>query len=660
VISLFGFIVILGIVVDDAIVTGENIYRHLRTGENSLDAVIQGTREVAVPVTFGVLTTVAAFLPIAFIDGHRGQLFAAIPVVVIPILLFSLIESKLILPAHLRHLTIQRNGDLSPIERWQQGFATGFENLVMRHYRPALEWVLRYRYPVLGLFVGVLLLSTAMLSSGWMKFVFFPKVQSEFANATLEMPVGTPFDITDRQVQRIVEAAQRLQREYRERTGEAVIVNILSSTGGAGSHLGNVTFEITPPEERLSDVSSAQLVNQWRDLIGPVPGAENLTYRAEIGRVSDPVDIQLSGPDFASLSRVADQIKARLADYPSVFDISDSFSDGKEALELVLKPEAQLLGLSREQILSQVRQGFFGYEVQRIQRGRDDVRVMVRYAEADRQSLRSLEEALIERPDGGRVPLSALVDLVPDSSPAQITRIDLQRTINVRADIDKQATNMLVLQRELSAYIDGLLQNHPDIRYTLEGEAREQRESFASLKWGLAVVLFVIYCLLAIPFGSYSQPFIVLTIIPFGAIGALAGHWIMGMDLTLISLLGLLALVGVVVNDSLVLVDFVNQRRAEHLPLAQVIREAAAQRFRPVVLTSLTTFFGLMPLLFEQSTQAQFLIPMAVSLGFGILFATVITLFLVPVNYMVLEDIRRLWAWLMQKPVSPEPETEQP
>jgi multidrug efflux pump subunit AcrB len=579
---------------------------------------------------------------------------------VIPILLFSLIESKLILPAHLRHLTIQRNGDLSPIERWQQGFATGFENLVMRHYRPALEWVLRYRYPVLGLFVGVLLLSTAMLSSGWMKFVFFPKVQSEFANATLEMPVGTPFDITDRQVQRIVEAAQRLQREYRERTGEAVIVNILSSTGGAGSHLGNVTFEITPPEERLSDVSSAQLVNQWRDLIGPVPGAENLTYRAEIGRVSDPVDIQLSGPDFASLSRVADQIKARLADYPSVFDISDSFSDGKEALELVLKPEAQLLGLSREQILSQVRQGFFGYEVQRIQRGRDDVRVMVRYAEADRQSLRSLEEALIERPDGGRVPLSALVDLVPDSSPAQITRIDLQRTINVRADIDKQATNMLVLQRELSAYIDGLLQNHPDIRYTLEGEAREQRESFASLKWGLAVVLFVIYCLLAIPFGSYSQPFIVLTIIPFGAIGALAGHWIMGMDLTLISLLGLLALVGVVVNDSLVLVDFVNQRRAEHLPLAQVIREAAAQRFRPVVLTSLTTFFGLMPLLFEQSTQAQFLIPMAVSLGFGILFATVITLFLVPVNYMVLEDIRRLWAWLMQKPVSPEPETEQP
>lgn len=649
IISLFGFIIILGVVVDDAIVTGENIYSHLRRSENSLDAVINGTKEVAVPVTFGVLTTVAAFLPIAFIEGDRGKIFASIPVVVIPILLFSLIESKLVLPAHLKHLHIQRGGQQSRFDRYQQAFADGFERAILRYYQPALEWVLRFRYPFLAFFVGILLIVSAMLSSGWMKFIFFPKVQSEVARAYLEMPVGTPFELTDRWIVKMTDAAETLQKKYSSETeGENVILNILSTSGGSASHSGQVMFEIRPPEERKSAITSAQLVDEWRSMVGAVPGSESLTYRAEIGRVGDPIDIQLKGKDFGPLVQVADQIKAKLAQYPTVFDITDSFSDGKEALELVLKPQAYLLGLTREHILSQVREAFFGFEVQRIQRGRDDVRVVVRYPESDRQTLRSLDQYLIQGPNGARVPLSQLVDFSPESSPAQIHRIDLQRTVNVRADIDKEATNMLVLQRELEQFIDDLLQQYPDITYSMEGEAKEQRESFGSLQWGLGVVLFIIYCLLAIPFRSYVQPFIVLTIIPFGVIGAIAGHWLMGMDLTLLSLLGMLALVGIVVNDSLVLVDFVNQRRAENIPIAQVIRTAAAARFRPVVLTSLTTFLGLMPLLFEKSTQAQFLIPMAVSLGFGILFATVITLLLVPINYMVLEDIKGLWRWLMQ------------
>ncbi|MDX1451662.1 MAG: efflux RND transporter permease subunit [Oleiphilaceae bacterium] len=653
VISLFGFIVILGIVVDDAIVTGENIYSHLRRSDNSLDAVINGTKEVAVPVTFGILTTVAAFLPIAFIEGVRGQLFAAIPVVVIPILLFSLIESKLVLPSHLKHLKLHHEQNPGVFARWQQRFANGFEQGVLRYYQPALQWALRQRYLCLATAVGTLIILYALLTTGWMRFIFFPKVQSEVARASLVMPTGTPFELTDRYVQHMLKAAQDLQDKHRETLGDhepdapSVIVNILATTGSGGeSHVGRVMFEITPPEERQTAVTSSELVAEWRRRVGQIPGAESLTYRAEIGRVSDPIDIQLSGEDFTQLQQVADAIKRKLATYPTVFDIEDSFSDGKDTLEIRLKRQAEQWGLSRSEIVGQVRQAFYGLEVQRVQRGREDIKVMLRFPLSARRSVASLEQYKITTDDGRRIPLGELVELLPDSSPVSIQRIDRFRTLNVRADIDKQATNMLVLQEELRSFIDQTLQQYPDIRYTMEGEAKEQRQSFGSLKWGLLFVLFIIYALLAIPFKSYSQPLIVMLVIPFGGIGAVLGHWLMGMDLTLISLLGMLALIGIVVNDSLVLVDFVNRRREQGGALLETISIAAAARFRPVILTSLTTFLGLMPLLFEKSTQAQFLIPMAVSLGFGILFATVITLVLVPINYLVIEDVKGLVARL--------------
>lgn len=653
VISLFGFIVILGIVVDDAIVTGENIYSHLRTSENGLDAVINGTKEVAIPVTFGILTTVAAFLPIAFIEGVRGQLFAAIPVVVIPILIFSLIESKLVLPAHLKHLNFQNDASaartpLAFLTRWQQGFADGFERAVLRFYQPVLKWVLRNRYLCLSISLGLLLILFAMVASGWTRFIFFPKVQSELARATLEMPVGTPIEVTDRYVISMVEAAKDLQNKYLDEPGgKSVIRNIMATTGSgsssSGGHYGRVIFEITAPEDRQSSVTSRDLVNEWRILIGSVPGAEALTFRAEIGHVSDPVHIQLRGQEFSALSHVAEKIKQKLVSYPTVFDITDSYSDGKEALQIRLKNEAHVLGLSRQQILRQVSEAFYGYEVQRIQRGRDDIRVMVRYPVENRKSIQSLDQFLVSNADGNRIPLSQVAELIPENSPARISRIDLSRTVSVRADVNKKNTNMLVLQGELKTFIDQLLIQYPDIRYTMDGEAKEQRESFTSLKWGLMFVLFIIYSLLAIPFKSYWQPIIVMAVIPFGAIGAIGGHWVMGMDLTLISLLGMLALTGIVVNDSLVLVDFINKRRAQTGDLLQSVSLAAVARFRPVILTSLTTFFGLMPLLFEESTQAQFLIPMAVSLGFGILFATVITLLLVPINYLIVEDVKRIF-----------------
>ena len=642
--SLFAFLLVLGIVVDDAIVTGENIYTHLRRAESGLEAAVRGTREVAVPVTFGILTTIAAFLPIAFLEGRRGLLFAQIPVVVIPILLFSLIESKLVLPAHLKSIKLRDQRMPTRFERWQQSFADGFERLVLRFYQPLLHWSLQNRYLTLITFIGVLMVIIALISSGWLRFTFFPRVQSETARATLTMPVGTAFEVTDSYVQRITDAAYKLKEKHRDPdTGLDIILDIKSVTGfsggSQGSHVGRVTLEIVPPEDRTSTVTSAELTRQWRSLISVLPGAETLTFRAEIGRVSDPIDIQFSGSDLDALSAIADQVKQQLALYPYVFDIADSLSDGKEELQLELTDEAYALGLNRSDIINQVRQAFYGFQVQRIQRGRDDIRVMVRYPKSERSAVANLKDLRIQTADGRRIPLEQVARLLPGKSPASIRRIDRYRTVNVSADINKQQANMVVLQRDLRSYIDQLLSQYPEVRYSFEGEAREQRESFGSLGLGVVFVLFIIYCLLAIPFKSYLQPLVVMSVIPFGIIGAVGGHLIMGMDLTLMSMLGIMALIGVVVNDSLVLVDFINKHRHD-ISLQRAILNAGAARFRPVMLTSITTFMGLMPLLFEESTQAQFLIPMAVSLGFGILFATFITLILVPVNYLLVEGLK--------------------
>ncbi len=643
--SLFGFILVLGIVVDDAIVTGENVYSHLRKAESGLHAAIVGTQEVAVPVTFGVLTTVAAFLPLAFIDGHRGAIFAQIPAVVIPVLLFSLIESKFVLPAHLKYIRIRAKEEKqSKLEQLQQSFADGFERFILRYYRPALKRVLRYRYTALAFSIGALILLIATVSSGWMRFTFFPKVPSETARVTLTMPTGTSFDVTDRFVVDITDKARVLQEKYRDPvTGVSVIRHIFSTTGSGGStHIGRVRFEITPAEERESNITSLQLVNEWRQLIGSIPGAESLAFRAELGRVTDPVDIELSGSDLRVLSDVAEQVKTRLATYPSLFDITDSLADGKQELQIELTAQAYMLGLDRSTILQQVQQAYLGSEVQRIQRGREEVVVMLRLPAEERDSVSDLLDLEIATTDGTRIPLSHLAELKPGKSPSAIYRIDGYRTVNVTADMNKKTANTTVLNQDLKQFLDQLTRQYPSVSYTLRGEAEEQKKSFGSLQLGLILVLFVIYGLLAIPFGSYSQPLIVMSVIPFGAIGAVLGHAIMGMPLTIMSLMGLLALVGVVVNDSLVLVDFVNQKRAQGYRLNKAIMSAAPKRFRPVMLTSMTTFIGLFPLLFEKSTQAQFLIPMAVSLGFGILFATLITLFLIPVNYMILEDIKSL------------------
>jgi len=657
VMSLFGFILVLGIVVDDAIVTGENVYSHLERSDSGLEAAIQGTREVAVPVTFGILTTVAAFMPIAFMEGRRGAFFAQIPFIVVPVLIFSLIESKFVLPAHLKNVRFRK--EPGRISKWQQNFAKGFERFILTSYKPMLAIALRNRLNTLLLFCGVFGLILALIMTGWTRFVFFPRIQSDTARASVAMPAGAAFEVTDQVVLKMVNAAISIQDRYRdEATGESVVKNIYSSTGHRGSaENGNVRFELVPSQERDPDLSTARLVREWRALIGEIPGAESLTFRAEIGRSSDPVDVRLSSSNVADLEQMAEQLKQRLATYPTVFDISDNLSDGKEELRLELTQQAKTLGISRSQIIRQVRQGFFGIEIQRIQRGRDEVRVMVRLPADERRAISDLRNIDIQTP-AGLVPLDELARLVPDRGASAIYRINQRRTASVIADFDKNNTNATVLYRDLGEFLDELSAQYPGASYSLVGEAQEQRDSFSSLAMGLALVLFAIYALLAIPFGSYSQPFIVMSIIPFGAIGAIVGHWIMGMDLTIMSLLGLLALIGVVVNDSLVLVEFCNRRRQELAAtmssaeaLMESVLQAGAARFRPVMLTSLTTFLGLMPLLFEKAVQAQFLIPMAVSLGFGILFATLVTLVLVPVNILLLESAK---LWIRGEEKAPE------
>ncbi len=651
-VSLFAFILVLGIVVDDAIVTGENIFSKLKNSDDATDAAIKGTQEIAVPVTFGVLTTVAAFIPLFMMGGDRGPLFAQIPLIVIPVLLFSLVESKLILPAHMKHVRLNSGKPLGLLQRMQRRIADGLENGVRKYYRPLLSWAMSWRYVMLSLFIVALLVILGIVFSGRYNYTFFPRIQSETAKATLQMPQGTPVEITAKHLNYITEKAKQLREKYTDKTsGKSVIKQIMTTVGQTGSgrsastgksHVGRVSFEIVAPQQRKTKITSSELVREWRKLIGTLPGAQEVTYRAEIGHAGEPIDVQLEGQDFKTLKSAAKEIRTHLGEFPGVFDIRDSFEGGKEEIKLQIKPAAEQLGLNIKLLGDQVRHAFFGREAQRIQRGRDDIRVMVRYPLEERRSVSNLESMYIRTPDGVEVPFSAVADAEVGRGFATIQRVNRNRTINVTADINKESTNINKITADLGEFIPQLLKNYPGVRYSLEGEQREQEESMRSLKTGVVFVLFVIYSLLAIPFRSYVQPLIVMGVIPFSLVGAILGHMIMGMNLSIMSLMGMLALMGVVVNDSLVLVDYINRRRREGIDLHTAISKAGVARFRPILLTSLTTFVGLAPLMMEKSTQAQFLIPMAISLGFGILFATLVTLLLVPVRYLMLEDLRGL------------------
>ncbi len=651
--SVFGFIVVLGIVVDDAIVTGESVYQRLQKGEAGIDAAIKGTHDVAVPVTFGVLTTMVAFLPLAFIEGRFGTILGQIGLVVLPVLLFSLIESKFVLPAHLKNLALEdEKSEPNVVQRLQRRFSDGFERTVLAVYRPFLARAIEFRYVTLMGFIGGLLIVLALIMSGWTRFTFFPSVVFESVTASLAMPVGSPFKVTDRHIKRIVEVAQELQDKYTDpESGQSMIKHVLATTGSQfgtrGAHLGRVQFELVAPEERTIQVDVNNLINEWRRAIGQVPGAETLTFRSGFFRFGDPVDVQLSGNSLETLSLVADEIKRHLTEYPTVFEIADTLSDGKEELRVEVTQQGYALGLTRSDIIGQIGNAYAGAQAQRIQRGRDDIRVLVRFPQEERASFDALREMLISTPTGAQVPLDQVASLTSGAGPSVINRIDGYRTVNVTADVEKENTNMTVLQRDITTFVDELLLQYPDVSYVMEGEARQQRESFGSLQWGLILALFSIYCMLALPLKSYTQPLIVMSVIPFGVIGAVLGHYLLGYTLSMMSLMGLLALTGVVVNDSLVLVDSINQQLRAGKTRLEAVLNAGTLRFRPVMLTSLTTFFGLLPMLSEKSTTAQFLIPMGISLAYGIIFATMVTLILVPINTLIAAEakagLKRLW-----------------
>ncbi|MFV1994276.1 MAG: efflux RND transporter permease subunit, partial [Verrucomicrobiales bacterium] len=642
-----------GVVVDDAIVTGENIYTHQRRGTDPLESSIRGAREVAVPVVFGVLTTILAFVPLLLGLGFNMHYASHIALVVIPVLLFSLVESKLVLPSHLTHCRFGRQRE-GMFARFQDRFAHGLELFVDRVYQPALDRALRYRYVTMASFAGTLIVLLGIITGGHINTVRFPTVESERASARLTMQEGTPIEVTRGHILRMENIVREMALEYAGEDGVSVIENMLSSIGGQGvsssrqkgvqgePHLGQVTFYITAPEKRSLKIGTNAIVDEWRRRIGPITGAKELYFRAEIGRGGDPVDIQITAPRLEELTAAAARVVEHLGEYPDLFDIADTLDATHDELLLRIKPEAEQFGLTMADLARQVRQAFYGEEVQRIQRERHEIRIMLRYPESDRRTLASLEAMRVRTPGGDEVPFNSVASATLGKSFPSIRRIDRNRTINVTADANKKTANIDFIQTGIALYLDELVREFPGMSYSFEGEAREARESAGAARLGWVIILFGIYAMLAIPFRSYVQPLIVMSVIPFGLIGAVIGHVIEGLPLSFLSYFGMLALAGVVVNDSLVLVDYINRQRRAGVPLVEAVSGAGAGRFRAIILTSLTTFAGLYPLISMTSTQSQFLIPMAVSLGYGILFATVITLFLVPTNYLVLEDVKGL------------------
>jgi len=669
-ISLFAFIVVLGIVVDDAIIVGENIHRHQHAGGTGIQGAIEGANEVSIPVLFAVLTTVAAFSPLLRIEGMMGKVMGVVPLIVIPTLLFSLIESLLILPAHLSHGRRDKKARWFLTRAWarfQGGFVSGLDWFIEKVYRPGLDLGLRYRYITLSIGIGTLLVTLGIVIGGFIQFTFFPSVEADYISAAITMPQGTPAEVTGEAVRILERTAREADDQLSAENGgsayrhvQAVVgdqpylVQQSRNIGAAGAslsaaHRGEVTIELVPSEDR--HVSSEALMARWREITGAIPEAVEVTFTASLFSAGEDVNVQLTGRDIDELREVARKVKSDLGTYAGVYEITDSFREGKQELRLNIKPAAEIYGLRLADVARQVRQAFYGEEAQRVQRGRHDIRVMVRFPESERSSLGDVENMRIRTPAGLEVPFNEVAEVDMGRGYASIKRVDRRRAVNVTASVNAEEVAAGDIIRDLDTKIlPRILAEHPGVLYSFEGQQAEQRDTMMGLARGFGIALFIIFALLAIPLRSYLQPVIIMSAIPFGLVGAVWGHIIMGLNLTVLSMFGIVALAGVVVNDSLVMVTFVNRRREAGATIEEAAREAGAARFRPILLTSLTTFGGLTPLLLETSMQAQFLIPMAVSLAFGVMFSTFITLILVPSEYLILEDLKRAGRWLRGKP----------
>ena len=657
-VSLFAFILALGILVDDAIVVGENIFEHRQAGKPYAKAAIDGALEVSIPVTFSILTTVAAFLPLVFVSGMMGKFIKVIPVIVIALLLASLAESLLVLPAHLSggKPREENGGLLGRIDRVRRLFGRGLDKFVAGPYSWALKLNLNYRYASLAVGICMLLLTFGVIKSGFIKFSFMPEVDGDRITVALQMNRGVPIEETERITTFILQKGLETVAEYNaERPeGDSILRNVYSVVGGnipgggpgggrsvTAADMSNIAMYLTESEQR--NIPATEISNVWREKIGEIPGIDSLTFRSSLVRMGANIDVRLAHQNFAVLEDASDQIRATLSEYQGVFDIEDTYARGKQEIKLKLKPAARTLGITEAELGRQVRSAFYGAEALRLQRGRNEIKVMVRYPEADRKVLWNFEKMRIRTPAGQEIPLVQAAEIIEGQGFSEIKRTDRKRVINVSASVDAEKTNAQEVISDLqNNLLPQLMADYPGLSWDMEGEEKERRESLGSMLEGFKLAMIAIFILLAIPFRSYSQPLLIMTAIPFGMIGAVLGHIIMGYNLSLLSMFGLVALSGVVVNDSLLLIDKTNRNRIEGMPLYDALVAAGTRRFRPIILTSFTTFFGLVPMITETSMQAKFLIPMAISLGFGILFGTGIILLLIPALYLILEDIHRL------------------
>ncbi|MDP2097603.1 MAG: efflux RND transporter permease subunit [Methylobacter sp.] len=652
-VSLFAFIIALGIVVDDAIVVGEHVYHFRQQGMAPMQAAIKGAREMAAPVTFSILSNIAAFIPLFFIPGEIGKIFFMIPVVIITVFSFSLIESIFILPNHLGHLMpTGKKGVQSWIHHHQQRFSHAFKHWVEFRYGGFLDRALQHRYLTIVIAIALLVSTLAYALSGRMGMSTFPKTESDYAKVTVTMPYGTPIAKTQAVVQKIVADAQKTTEKIKN--GDQLILGIFTEVGKRDSNKAEIRAYLAAPEIREKIVSTEQFNQLWRQQTGDILGIKSVLFESDAGGPGSgaAITIELNHSNPAILEQASRELADALRAYPIVKDVDDGFSPGKQQLDFSILPEGKSLGLTAQNVARQVRNAFFGAEVLRQQRGRNEIRVMVRLPENERILETHVEDLLIWTNPGPasaqtqaqtrEIPLREVVQVNRGRAYMEIDRRNGRRNIQVTANVTPKSKAGEILNDLKITELPRLLEQYPGLHYSFEGQEADMAESMGSLKLSFVFALLGIYVLLALPFQSYVMPLIVIASIPFGIIGAVLGHLLMGYDLSIISVLGMVALSGVVINDALVLIDHATSLRKQGLGMpAKIIKLAAIQRFRPIILTTLTTFGGLMPMILETSRQAKILIPMAISIGFGILFATLITLILIPSLYLAVDDISR-------------------
>ena len=660
-ISLFAFILVLGVVVDDAIVVGESIFMQKERGMAPLKASKIGTHKITTPVIFAIFTTVAAFAPLLFVEGNMGKVMKVIPTIVISILLFSLFESLLILPAHLSSINL---GSKKLFFRFFSAITKRVDiklkQFISHIFEPVLSTALKNRYITLAVFIAIFLFSVGLVTGGTIKFTFFPEIEGDNMIAYLKMPSGTAIKETKRVLEFIEKGAERVRLEYEAQHPEfkdETFKHVFSSIGEQpgkkrGPHgssggmidpsVAEVNIELISASRRT--FSSADFTDKWRKQVGEIPGIDTLTFTSTLMASGNDVEMELSLNNTEKLRESVEDLKRILHKYEGVYNIQDNDEKGKYELQMKLKPYGATLGLTLTDLAKQVRQGFFGDEAMRIQRGKDEVKVMIRYPKSGRTSLDQIENMKIRTLKGSEIPFADVAEVYYGRGYSQINRLNRSRIISVSANVNNKITNANEVNSSIIKELNSTFKKkYPSLTYSLGGAQKQQKRSMQSILKGFLIAIVVIYILLAIPFKSYIEPFIIMSAIPFGVVGAILGHLIMGYQLSMLSAFGIVALAGVVVNDSLVLVDHINRLKRElKLSTLDIVIKSCKRRFRPILLTSLTTFLGLSPMILETDLQARFLIPMAISLGFGIVFATTITLIFVPSAVLIVNDIRNL------------------